>query len=401
MRDYGALLTRSNWVEVDLDAVANNFSRLREMVGPEIKIMPAVKSNAYGHGILESARILEECGADYLGVGSVEEGIALREYGIRMPLLIFAGNTICEVADIYVKYNLIPTILYFNQAESISKAADKADSGKKIPIFVKVECGRGRLGINCEEAADVISEIVKLPNINLEGIYTHLCDTKWEDQGQNDYTRWQNRRFDAMLDVLEQRGIKPPFIQIANTAASIAMADIRHTGICPGRAIWGYSPLAPRPEHPQLRQALMAWKSRVIMTKEVIGGKFGPNFKNVKLDTPMRIGIIPAGLNDGVDHKQANGGYVLIRGKKVPIGSSESLEHSILDLRNFPEVEVGDEVVLVGRQGDEFISYQEVSKLWDRNLSEFLTGINPNIPRIYYQNGRPVSIGRGFRIEKL
>lgn len=399
MISYGELLTRSNWVEVDLDAIANNFNQLRQMVGKDILIMPAVKSNAYGHGILESCRILEECGANYLGVGTVEEGIALRKYGIQMPLLIFASNTIWEAADIYVKYDLIPTIMYLDQVESISKAAITAGK-KEQRIFVKVESGRGRLGINCEEATDVITEIVKQPAIKLEGIYTHLCDTKWEDQNSNDYTRWQNKRFNAMLDTLEKRGIKPPFIQIANTAASIAMADIRHTGICPGRAIWGYSPLDPRPEHPDLHQALIAWKTRVIITKDVIGGKFGPNFKNIIMDHPLHIGIIPCGLNDGIDHKQA-GGYVLVRGKKVPVGSSESLEHTILDLTNAPEVEVGDEVVIVGKQGNESISYKEVMKLWDRNLSEFLTGINPTIPRIYFRHGKPISIGYGFNVTKL
>ncbi|MEA4849022.1 MAG: alanine racemase [Clostridiaceae bacterium] len=395
MKSYGEMLSRSNWVEVDLDVISNNFKLLREMVGPDIKIMPAVKSNAYGHGILESCRILEESGADILGVGSVEEGIALRRYGIKMPILIFASNTIYEAADIYVKENLIPTILYYSQAESISKAA----GSKPYPIFVKVETGRGRLGINAEEAVDEIVKMSKLPGVKVAGVYTHLCDTKWRDMG-NDYTMWQNSRFDMVRKGLESKDVQIPFYQIANTAASIALSEIRHTGICPGRAIWGYSPLEARPEHPDLKQALIAWKTRIIMVKEVCGGKFGPNFKNVKLDNKMRIGIIPAGLNDGIDHKQAKG-YVLVRGKKVPVGSSESLEHTILDLRNFPEVEVGDEVVIMGRQGNECITLNELSTLWDRNLSEFLTGINPTIPRIYFSDGKPVSIAYGTKVVKL
>src|SRR5699024_5459156 len=127
-----------------------------------------------GHGIVESARVLEESGADVLGIGSVEEGIALRKYGIKIPLLVFACNTINNIADIYVEYDLIPTVMYLNQAQAISENAKL--SGKIHPIYVKVECGRGRLGINCEEATTVIKDIVKLPNIRLEGIYTHLCD---------------------------------------------------------------------------------------------------------------------------------------------------------------------------------------------------------------------------------
>lgn len=399
MEEYVKKLTRANWVEVNLDAIANNFNKLREMVSKDVMIMPAVKANAYGHGILESARILEECGADVMGIGSIEEGIALRNYGIKTPLLIFASNTIADVADVYVKYDLTPTVMYAFQGKAVSEAA--AAAGKTdFPIFIKVECGRGRLGINVEEAPPIIEEIAAMPNIKLAGIYTHLCDTKWEDQGANDYTRWQNERFSKMLSALEAKGIHPPFVQIANTAASIAMPEIWHQGICPGRAIWGYSPLDPREEHPKLQQAMMSWKTRVILTKDTIGGKFGPGFKNVRLEKPLHIGIIPCGLNDGVDHKNS-AGSVLIRGKRVPIGSSESLEHSILDLSNAPDVEVGDEVVIFGKQGDEEITYKEVSKLWDRNLSEWLTGINPNIPRIYYQGGKAVSIAIGYHVEKL
>ena len=399
MEEYLKKLTRSNWVEVNLDAIANNFKKLREMVGKDIMIMPAVKANAYGHGILESARILEECGADVMGIGSVEEGIALRNYGIKTPLLIFASNTVEEVADVYVKYNLIPTVMYAFQGAAMSKAAEAAGK-EEVPIFIKVECGRGRLGINVEEAPPIIAEIAAMPHIKLAGIYTHLCDTKWEDQGGNDYTRWQNQRFSTMLDALEAKGITAPFIQIANTAASIAMPEIRHQGICPGRAIWGYSPLDPRPEHPALQQAMMAWKTRLILTKDTIGGKFGPGFKNVRLEKPLHIGIIPCGLNDGVDHKNS-AGSVLVGGKRIPVGSSESLEHTILDLTQAPEAQVGDEVVIFGKQGDEEITYKEVSKLWDRNLSEWLTGINPNIPRVYFQSGKAVSIAHGFHVERL
>lgn len=396
MKSYGEMLTRSNWVEINLDAIRNNITLLREMVGTDIQIMPAVKSNAYGHGLLESCRVLEESGADILGVGSVEEGIALREYGNKLPLLIFASNTIHEAAEVYIKYNLIPTILYYDQAESISNVS----LTNPHPIFIKIETGRGRLGINAEEAVEQITNISKLPGIKIAGIYTHLCDTKWRDM-DNDYTFWQNERFNMVRKGLESNDIEVPFYQIANTAASIALSEIRHTGICPGRAIWGFSPLEARPEHPDLKQALRAWKTRIIMVKEVVGGKFGPKFKNIKLEQPMRIGIIAAGLNDGIDHKQANGGFVLVRGKKVPIGSSESLEHSILDLTNFPNVEVGDEVVIMGRQGNEYISLNEVSALWDRNLSEFLTGINPTIPRIYFQDEKPVSIAYGNKVTKL
>jgi len=335
-------------------------------------------------------------GADMLGVGNIEEGIALRNYGINVPILVFASNMIVEVVDSYFKNNLIPTVLSFEQAKFLSKMAGNSTH----PIFVKIETGRGRLGINAEEAVDIIKKIKSLQGISLEGIYSHLATADWPDKN-NEYTYWQYKRFTSVKEDLEAENIYILYYQIANSPGSIALPDICLTGICPGRAIWGYSPLEKRPGHPKLKQAIKAWKSKLIQVKEVIGGKFGPEFEAIQLYRPRRIGVMSAGLSDGIDKKYAIDGEVLIRGHRVPIGSSISLEHTILDLNNFPNVEVGDEVVILGKQEDEEITLQELRSQWDRGLTEFLTSINPSIPRLYFKKGKPISMSFGYKIIKL
>ena len=386
------VIKRSCWLEIDLDCIKNNFEVFKKMVGSGIQVMPAVKANGYSHGIIESCKELERCGANYLGLGSIDEAILLRENGVKTPLLIFASNTVSEVADLYIEYNLIPTIQTKEQAKSISCAA-KA-KGSIHPIFTKIETGRGRLGVNAEEFPDFIKEIVTLQNIRIEGVYSHMSDANWPDK-EIDYSAWQYKRFQSAVDKLSAEGIEIPFRQLTNTPGSIAYPQMRMTGVCPGRAIWGYSPLEKRPEHPELKNALVAWKSRLILVKEVMGGKFGENFKTVKLDKPKRIGIIVGGQYDGISSRQAKGGYVLIRGKKVPVASPISLEHTTVDLTDCPEAQIGDEVVIMGRQGDEEITRDSLLTLWNKNLIEFWVGLNPHLTRIYYRNGKMHSIAYG------
>lgn len=392
--DYSKL-HRSCWLEIDLDSITNNMLAIRDMVGPGIMVMPAVKANAYSHGIVASCMALEKAGADVLGVGSMDEAICLRENGVTMPLLVFAGNTVHEVADLYVAHNLIPTILYREQAESISRAAKKPH-----PVFVKIETGRGRLGVNAEECADFIRDIVTLPNIRVDGLYSHMSCANWPDK-ELEYSMWQFERFDKAVKDLERGGIEIPFRQLANTPGSIAYPEIRMTGVCPGRAIWGNSPLERRPEHPDLDVALKAWKSRLVQVKEVIGGKFGEKYATVKLDTPRRIGVMAGGLSDGISMKQAREGEVLIRGRRVPVCSPISLEHTTVDLTDCPDAVAGDEVVIMGRQGNEEIHVAELMKRWDRSLMEVWMAIPSGMTRVYFENGAVTYIGRGETVEKI
>ena len=387
-------LKRACWLEISLDNMRDNFMAYKKMVGDEIKVMPAVKANAYGHGIVACGKELEACGADYLGVGDISEAIQLREHGVEMPLLIFASNNIAEVVDYYIQYNLIPTILTISEAQAISKAA-----GKTISVFVKIDTGRGRLGVNAEEFPAFFRGITKLPNIHVEGVYSHIAGGGWPGDGP-DYTTWQYERFAAAIDALGEEGQNIPFRQLANTPVGIAYPGIRMTGVCPGRAIWGFSPLERRDGHPDLTYPMLAWKSRLVHINKVCGGKFGEKYAATKLEESKWIGIMAGGLSDGLPEKFAKG-EVLIRGKRIPVASSISLEHTILDLRDLPEAEPGDEVVIIGKQGREEITLDQRIAEWGRGIPSIWVDISSRLARLYYKSGVLHSIWEGEKLTVL
>lgn len=384
--------TRFNWLEINLDNLENNFRNYKAMVGPDVKIMPAIKVNAYGHGIIACGKVLEEAGADYLGVGSVDEGILLRKNGVKMPILIFASNLIQETADSYVQYDLIPTILSLEGAEAFSRAVGV---GRKKDIFLAMDTGRGRLGVNAEAFPAFFREISHLTNLHVEGVYSHMARVDWPDEGDRDaYALWQYGRFQKAMEGIGDAAETIPFRQLANTPAGIALPKLRLTGVCPGRAMWGYSPLEKRPGHPELKAPLTAWKSRLVHVNETWGGKFGPKYSAVKLDTPKRIGIMVGGMGDGISTELVHS-YVLLHGKKCPIASTLSLEHTILDLTDFPEAKPGDEVVLLGKQGDLEVTLAERIKDWNLPVPRIWTNISNHLDRYYYRQGKLWAIGKG------
>lgn len=391
-----SFLRRDCWLEIDLDQIASNFNSIRELVDSDVKIMPAVKANAYGHGIVACCKELEQCGADYLGVGNIDEAIELREAGVTMPLLVFASNQIVDQTELYLHYHLIPTVLRAEQAEALSRSAQS-----EVPIFIKIDTGRGRLGVNAEDFPAFFQQISALPNIHVEGVYSHMCASDWPDKDTTGgYAQWQYDRFRKAMDGIGEAAEKIPFRQLANTPALIAYPELRLSGICPGRAIWGFSPLEKRAGHPALQYPMKVWKSRIVHVNEVYGGKFGENFKAARLDTPCRIGVMPGGLSDGVHPNQVKG-FVLVRGKRVPIQSSICLEHTILDLTEFPEVQPGDEAVIFGKQGADEITLDELRSFWGKSLETFWTGITPHVQRVYFKGGKPVAYTNGDKLTEL
>lgn len=386
MESYDKHLTRSCWLEINLDAIKHNFLELQRMVGPKVTVMPAIKANAYGHGILEVARTLEKCQVKCLAAGVLHEAIKLRKNGIKSPIMLFVGNNISEVADLYVRYDLMPSVSSISQVEAISNAA----GSKMMDVFIPVETGRGRLGINAEELGVFVKYTLEYKNINIAGLYSHMSCPDWPDK--ESFSQWQYDRFIAAVREVEALGIKIEFLQLANSNGSISRPDMRLTGICPGQSMWGYSTIEERESTPKLMPAIQAWKSKLLCVKETIGGKFGEGFSAIKLDKPMRIGVMAGGMYDGISPLQANGGYVLVQGKKIPVASSICVEHTILDLTECPDAEVGDEVIILGKQGDYEITIKDLMKRWIKSVPELLVSLSYSIPRVYFENGKPQKI---------
>lgn len=383
MKSYEKHLTRSCWLEIDLDAVRHNFFELQNMVGPGVAVMPAIKANAYGHGIVEIARTLEKCQVRYLAAGVLHEAIKLRKNGIKTPIVLFVGNNISEVADLYVRYDLIPSISSIPQVEAMSKAA----GSNEVDIFIPVETGRGRLGINAEELKAFVMQVLEYKNIKIAGLYSHMSGPDWSDK--ETFSEWQYSRFVTAIKEVEALGVKVDFLQLANSNGSISRPEMRLTGICPGQSMWGYSTIEERDTSPKLKPAIQAWKSKLLCVKDTIGGKFGEGFAAVKLEKPLRIGVMAGGMYDGISPLHANGGYVLIRGKKIPVASSICVEHTILDLSECPEAEIGDEIVILGKQGAHEISLKDLLAKWKKSVPELLVSFNHSLPRVYFENGKP------------
>ena len=394
---------RACWLEIDLGRIKNNFKEIQRMAGDNVIIMPAVKANGYGHGVIMACKALEEAGAKVLAVGNIDEAIHVRKAGVKCKIVVFASNLVEEVVDLYVENDLTPTVMYAFQAKAVSDAAVAA--GKKMGVFVKMETGRGRLGINSEEAPEMIRESSEYPGITVDGLYSHFAYAGW-DESKRDYPDWQYSRFKTALDELEKYGIHIPFAQLVNTPGGIVYPDMRLNGMCPGRGIWGYSPVEIRENGklkegcPDLQPAMTAWKSRLLIVKETTGGKFGQGYSACRLDKPLRIGIVAAGVSDGIARTQAKG-YVLIRGKKAPVCVSMSLEHTTVDLTDIPEAQPGDEVVIMGKQGDEEITREQLMELWGQVIPYFWTSIPEHVERLYIENGKEVAVARGYEIEEL
>ena len=396
MSDYSRYLTRANWLEIDLDAIKHNFLELEKMVGPDVTVMPAIKANAYGHGIVEVAEALEKCDVKYLATGVLHEAIKLRKNGIKTPIMVFVSNNICEVADLYIRYNLMASVSSLEQVAALSAAA----GASPVNIFIPVETGRGRVGINAEELEDFVKGVLEYKNVRIHGIYSHLSCADWPDK--ESFSAWQYDRFVKAIKKVEALGVRVPFLQLANSNGSISRPEIRMTGICPGQGVWGYWTIEKREPAPDLQPSIRAWKSRLLTVKEVSGGKFGENFAAVKLDKPLRIGVMAGGMYDGISPLQAtNGGYVLVHGKRVPVASSICVEHSILDLTDCPEARIGDEVVIMGKQGKEEITIYDLMKRWKKSEPEFLVSLNYSIPRIYIEDGKAQKIVRMGETEAI
>lgn len=380
------LLTRSCWIEVDLDALESNLRQLRKVVGPEVKIMPAVKANGYGLGLTKVCEAVLAAGAEVLACGCIDDAIELRQAGIKAPIFVFASNTVTEVVDLYVQYDLMPTILMPEQAEALSGKVDR-----ETGVFVKIETGRGRIGVPAEEALPFLRQVSSLPNIKVMGVYTHVAEANWPDKNTSGYIDWQFKRFKGAYDDAKAAGLDIPIWQMANSVAAICLPQTRFTGTCVGRLPGGHETLEKRPESPDLKPAMKAWKSRIIQIKKVAGGRFGPKGEAVILEKPATVGVIPCGVYDGLMANQ-KAGEVLVRGKRVKVWSGISLEHFVIDLSGCPEAQAGDEVVIFGKQGNEEITIADLCKLWGLPLTHFLGHLNPHMARVYFRNGKPIGI---------
>ena len=368
---------RPTTLEIDLDAAASNLRAVRQLVGAERKIFAVIKADGYGHGAAEMAAVFVEHGADALGVADLGEGIRLRRRGITAPVLVYP-NSLPEAAPECIAHGLTPTLVDLDSARAYSEAA----SGP-CDVFVKIDVGLERLGVPAELAVKTVAAMIDLPRLRLAG----LCAHPHAADGDAAYAEWQLGRFTVVVDELEARGIPVPIRLLAASPFVLRFPQTYLNAVDPGRMLYGITFPGETPPVP-LAPALRALASRVIALKELTPRERFAEKAPFPLTKPMRLGVMPMGSADGLNWLHA--GRVLVRGRSAPIVSAPSLEHTRVDLTEVPDAQIGDEVIIIGRQGDAEITTAEVAKKHGLGLHHVATAVGPRVARVYFSNGVPV-----------
>ena len=370
------------WVEINLDALECNFNAVREELPENMKILAVVKANAYGHGAIGIAKFLEDK-ADYLAVAATDEALELRKNGVNCPILIL-GHIPYGDYDNIVKFNITPTISDFYEAELLSKAAVKA--GVTAPLHIAVDTGMNRIGflVNAESVKE-IKEINSLPNIKIEGVFSHFAAADISDKT---YTRKQVEKFDQFMKTLSAEGVNAPIKHLYNSAA-IADLEKKYDMVRQGIILYGLRP-SDEVEFNNIKvpQPVMSMKTRVVQVKTLPAGEcisYGCTYTTEK---ETKVATLCAGYADGVTRVLSNNGEVLIRGKRAKIIGRVCMDQFMVDVTDIPDVEAGDTATIYGTDGNETISVDEIAKKANTINYEIICNINSRVTRVYMKNGK-------------
>jgi alanine racemase len=370
---------RPTWAEIDLDALAHNFSVIRERVGRDVKVLAAVKANAYGHGAVECARRLQNEGADWFGVALPEEGSELRNASITKPILCLGGiwqgqESIC------LQHNLTPVVFRLDVVEALNRAA--ADKQQTIDVHVKIDTGMGRLGVRAADTSDFCDALKRFTNIRVDGLMTHLASA--DDEAQAAFTNEQLRRFEQSVSAFRERGFRPTHIHAANSAGVFAFANSFGNMVRPGGTLYGFirDVLPPNIESPPL-QPVMSLFSKIMLLKRVPPGEtlgYGATFQTQR---DSLIATIPLGYDDGYRRALSNKGRVIVRGQFAPVVGRVSMDLTLIDVTDVAGVSRDDRVMLLGSDGERSISAEDLGELAGTISYEITCGISNRVPRVY------------------
>jgi alanine racemase len=368
-------ITRPTHVEVDLKCLAANFTAIRQHVSPA-KVMPILKANAYGHGLLRVAQLMERLGADYLGVAVLEEGILLRENGIRMPILVLGGILGNQVPG-FLKYDLTITASSIEKLTQVDEVATQM--GSRAKVHLKIDTGMERIGVHSYSAQGFLESTLNCRSIDLEGIFSHFANADLPDLKD---ARLQLERFQGVLSFFEKHGLpSPPLRHIANSPAILQLPEANFDMVRPGLLLYGVYP-APEIPHNIIVQPALSWKSRVVYFKVILPGHpvgYGSTWQS---DHMIRAVTIPVGYGDGYFRSMSNKAHVLLRSKKYPLIGRISMDQIVVNIE-WDSAYNDDEVILIGESGDERITCEDLAEWAGTIPYEVLTNINTRVPRVY------------------
>lgn len=369
-----------SWVEVDLDHFHRNWREMRRLVGPDVKIMQVVKADAYGHGAIEISHMALRNGAAMLGVANADEGIQLRVSGITAPVLILSPSTVEEIPEI-IKYGLEPSVSDPSFAAVLDKQCRRAK--RRIPVHIEVDTGMGRGGTLYPEALKMVETLLAYETLQIEGIFTHLSMS----EVLSDYNELQWLRFRDLLSRLSKRGIRLSLRHMSNSGAILNYPSFHLDMVRPGLMSYGIYP-SPALEDKARLWPVMSFKTRIVLIKDYPSG-YGIGYNRTFVtEKSTRIATIPIGYGDGYGFILSNRGEVLVKGRRAPIVGRISMDMATLDVSGLPDCRVGDEVVLLGRQGKECITANEIAERVHSISYEILCALGKRAPRVFVHKGK-------------
>jgi len=375
------------WMEINLDAIAENVKNIKELIGEKKELMAVLKGNAYGHDVLEISSVVLNNGASRLAVARLEEGIFLRKTGITVPILVL-GLTLKKQAELLVSYNITPTVSKYEMIEKLSESGFKEN--KMVKVHLKVDTGMGRIGIFPHDILRFINRVRTLKNVEIEGIFTHFSVA---DEKDKTYTEKQFQKFMEVLTALEKEGIRIPIKHVGNSATFLDLPHMWLDLVRPGISIYGLYPSTEVQKTVKLIPA-QSFKTQIVFLKELLKGEcigYGRTYTTEKKRTV--IASLPVGYADGYNRLLSNQGEVLVRGKRFPVIGRVCMDQTMIDVTNLPRVKIGDEVVLWGRQGKEEISVEEIAdKIRTINYEIVHLPDKKRVPKLFIKNGRPYKI---------
>jgi alanine racemase len=371
------------WVEIDLGALTDNIKQIKRLLSPKTALMAVVKADAYGHGAIKVAQTALKAGASWLAIATLGEGIELREAGIRAPILILGAINTPQEIEAIASWQLQPTLCNPQQALIFSQTL--SELGENLSVHLKLDTGMSRLGTSWEQATEFVNLVQQLPHLNIASIYSHFATA---DDPDPTIMRLQHQRFETAIAQLKIQGIKPPYLHLANSAATLSDPNLHYDLVRVGLAIYGLYPSPHLRSNVSLKSVLQV-KTKITQVKTIppgTGVSYGHQFISDRL---MKIAVVGIGYADGVPRNLSNRLEVLIRGQRVRQIGAITMDQLMLDVTNIPHLKVGEVVTLIGKDGKEEITADD----WANNLGtiswEILCSFKHRLPRVSVHSFNP------------
>ena len=380
---------RATFAEIDLNAFKHNLGKIRSLLEPQVKIMAVVKTDAYGHGAIPSAKAAIEAGADWLGVAILEEGVELRTSGIDAPILVMGGIFPDETKNL-IQYGLSTGVSDLSLANELARQADK--QGKTVGVHIKIDTGMGRLGMTPDQLPGFMEQMQSLKSLRVEGICTHLSSA---DEADPEFTLMQLDRLSRAVDQLKSKGIDLPMTHAANSAAILNFPASHLDMVRPGISLYGTLGLSEKSSNPDRKaspgvsklalrkEQVMHWKTKILQISKVPKGTPLSYNRQFTTDRDSLIAVLPVGYGDGLNRALSNNMDVLVRGQRARQVGTICMDLSLIDVTAIEGVRPEDEVVLFGQQENEIITVDEMAERCGTISYEILCNVSKRVPRVY------------------